>query len=169
MARGPRVNSLAVFYLHFWWGSWNFVSFRVVNSTGVFWLLLKMTYHITQIFNKNVLFPVDVAAFQPFFLPDSGGESMAYWLWSLLEAGATKQKLALNANLWVMSMKTEWLEGKQCPESIWPFLPSVPGHVFLNMCLSVPVYDEFTRHTYRLPALPKMCPPGFSYSRVWVP
>ena len=96
VAREP--TTLAVFYLHFWWGSLNFVSFRVVNSTVVFWLLLTMTWHITWIFNKNVLFPVDVAACQLFLLPDPDLESTAYWLWGQLEAEAAKQKLALNAS-----------------------------------------------------------------------
>jgi hypothetical protein len=49
-----------------------------------------------MIFNKNVLFPVDVAAFQLLFLPDSGHKSRTCFdFWGQLKAAA-KQKLVLN-------------------------------------------------------------------------
>lgn len=133
VAREP--TTLAVFYLHFWWGGLNFVSFRVVNSTVVFWLLLTMTWHITWIFNKNVLFPVDVAACQLFLLPDPGGESTAYWLWGQLEAEAAKQKLALNASPCAHEDRMA-AEGKLPREHLAVPAQCHSQHVLLCSCVS---------------------------------
>jgi hypothetical protein len=94
VAREP--TPLAVFYLHFLmrWFKFCFTLCSEYHSSFLIVVKNDLTYYM--IFNKNVLFPVDVAAFQLLFLPDSGHKSRTCFdFWGQLKAAA-KQKLVLN-------------------------------------------------------------------------
>lgn len=151
VAREP--TTLAVFYLHFWWGGLNFVSLRVVNSTVVFWLLLKITSHITRIFNKNVLFPVDVVPpFNSFSCLTLG---VGRWPVDSGAAGGRGRSITHRALPRFLAGNTA-AEGTQCPERMRPeFLAAS-----VSTCFSVS--GQSTWRSIRPPAVPKLCPPGFA-------